>query len=125
MTIGISGKNLKSGGTKKSSNANNPTREVTLASGKVLKAGSKEAMNYGQGSNAPTFGQPIDTSQPSPETAQIQPPNQGLVPYEQALKGLQTSGQPQGDIARATTALQNKYQQALPQLQAGDQAPQD
>ncbi|OHE77469.1 MAG: hypothetical protein A3F67_11000 [Verrucomicrobia bacterium RIFCSPHIGHO2_12_FULL_41_10] len=68
---------------------------------------------------------PIDTSQPSPQTAQIQPPNQGLVPYEQALKGLRTSGQPAEDIARATTVLQNKYKQALPGLQAQGQAPQD
>ena len=58
------------------------------------------------------------------DTPTTQPPT-GLVPYDQALKGLQTSGQPQADITRATTALQNKYQQALPQLQAQGPAPQD
>lgn len=34
------------------SNKNNPTRTVTLASGKVLKAGSAEAMSYGEKSSS-------------------------------------------------------------------------
>src|SRR3990167_3257863 len=64
---------------------------------------------------APTFGQPIDTSQPSPQTAQIQPPNQPRTIY-----GTQIAPGP-GEIL----APQSKYQQALPQLQAQGQAPQD
>ena len=72
---------------------------------------------------------PIDTSQPSPErvtkeaTAGLPgspqvPSPQGLVPYEQAVKGLQTSGQPQADIASATNMLKQKYYSGKAQADA-------
>src|SRR3990167_4285572 len=78
----------------------------------VRKAEKATGIKYGSA--------PIDTSQPSPQTAQIQPPNAPRVPFAEALKGLGPS-----PAREAVGALASKYQQALPQLQAQGVAPQD
>ena len=73
--------------------------------------------------------QPIDTTQPSPQNVQTgiaetapttttAPITQGITSYDQAMKGLQTSGQPQGDIAKASEILKQKYGQGFQQAMA-------
>src|SRR3990167_7953425 len=68
---------------------------------------------------APTFGQPIDTSQPSPATTQIQPPNQGLAPglTKNPDGTINYSGKAGTSTFNPKTGV-NKYQQAHQQLQA-------
>jgi len=75
----------------------------------------------------------IDTAQPSPTTVDATKglpgtptptTPQGMVPYDQALKGLQQSGQSAKDIAGATTSLQNAYKTGQAQL-AGTPVPSD
>src|SRR3990167_9291068 len=79
------------------------------------------------GTPAPTFGQPIDTSQPSPTTA-VKQATAG--PPGSTVEFDATTG---AKLAPGSTTIQggqtltqgSKYQQALPQLQATGQAPQD
>jgi len=62
----------------------------------------------------------VDTSQPSPQTAQVQP--QGLVPYDQALKGIQATTPNKDELARTTQALDNVYKKGFQQTVAAGTA---
>lgn len=71
-------------------------------------------------------GDQVDTGQPSPQNAQAQPFTQPEAPiqtYEQASTALSAGGLKGNALTNAQNVLNNKYQQAHSQLQAGGTTP--
>lgn len=118
-------------------NINNPTRTVTTAGGQVLKAGTPEAMSYGQ-SDAATAAGPgvpaLDTPPVAPDASTpttgtppppVNPQQTGELSYDQAKQNLVSGGLTGGALNAAQGALANKYGQAHTTLQnSGIPAPQ-